>query len=61
MFVTDGQMLRMNGYDFAHRIREVEARSGGYHRYILGCSSRAAEEDTYRGIDVGVNRVLFSR
>lgn len=59
LVVTDGQMPRMNGYELSEKIRAEEANSGRRRCYILGCTASAEEEEAYRGIDAGMDRILF--
>jgi two-component system sensor histidine kinase EvgS len=59
LVITDGQMPRMNGYELSQKIRAEEATSDKKRCYILGCTASAEEEEAYRGIDAGMDRILF--
>ncbi|MGV8400885.1 ATP-binding protein [Pseudomonas aeruginosa] len=57
--ITDGQMPVMNGYDLARQIREDEEQSHRAPCRIVGCTASAERKESHRGIEAGMDTILF--
>jgi len=57
--ITDGQMPVMSGYDLARKIRRAEARANRFRCRIVGCTATAERKEAQRGIEAGMDQVLF--
>ena len=57
--ITDCNMPRMNGYQFARAVREAEQKAGAQPCMILGFTANAQAEETDRCLEAGMNGCLF--
>jgi len=57
--ITDCNMPRMNGYQFAQAVRAAEQQQGAEPCMILGCTANARAEETERCLQAGMNGCLF--
>ncbi|KAA8728796.1 transporter substrate-binding domain-containing protein [Ewingella americana] len=57
--ITDCNMPRMNGYQFAQAVRAAEQQQGAEPCMILGFTANALAEETERCLQAGMNGCLF--
>lgn len=52
LFIVDIMMDKMSGFDFAHRLKNIDALE---HKPIIFCTALADEDDTVMGLNIGAD------
>jgi signal transduction histidine kinase/CheY-like chemotaxis protein/HPt (histidine-containing phosphotransfer) domain-containing protein len=55
LVLTDCNMPRLSGYEFARAVREMETESGAKHLPIIGCTANAMSTEAARCIAAGMD------
>jgi two-component system sensor histidine kinase EvgS len=58
LVLTDCNMPRLNGYEFATAVRTIEAQSGAEHLPIIGCTANAMSTEAARCVAAGMDDCL---